>query len=127
MREWPPRRGRSARSRRRSPWSRLRQARLRWHAGGRGCHLDREVRGPRMAREHVADGDIALLEDAGRRVDELIVLALPVNGLRVEHDDADLALGEPAALLDSADELPVVQVAVAEVPAEHHARDELTL
>ena len=55
------------------------------------------------------------------------MLALPVDGLRVQDDHPDVALGEVAALLDGGQKLLVVQVAIAEIPAEHDSCDELAV
>ena len=75
-------------------------------------------------RDHVRDLDVPTLQLAGRRVDEPVALGPLVEGLGLEHHDPHLAGLEPAALLERRDELLVVQVPVAEVPAErrpgHH-------
>ncbi len=61
------------------------------------------------------------------RVEDPVVLALDVRGLRLDRDHAHLARLELAALLDGLEELLGVEVAVAEVPAVHDARDQLAL
>ena len=76
--------------------------------GWRGHHVGRPAR--------------ALLDDAGRRVDDAVLLPRPVDRLRLQHDDPHVAVGVTAPLLDCREQLFVVQVAVAEVPAQHAHR-----
>ena len=62
-------------------------------------HVDRNVIGPGLSGGHVRDLDVAALELARSGVDQPVLLALPVDGLRVEHHNPDLARLEPAPLL----------------------------
>lgn len=67
--------------------------------------------------------DIAALELPGRRVYQPVLLGLPMDGLRVEQHHPHLTGLEAAPLLHRRDQLLVVQVAVAEVPADGSAAD----
>src|SRR3954470_14717332 len=117
----PRRRARSARSRPRSPcsWDRgdgLGAARF-------GDDLHRELPGvvqPGAAPHHLGHVDPALLEQPGCGVVEAVTLTLDLRGLGLEVDDTQLALLETASLLYRLEELLVVEMSVAEVPAVHH-------
>ena len=80
-----------------------------------GKSKDSSSQGPRATMS--AHVDPALLDQAGRGVVDPVVLALDVGRLRLEHDDAQVARLEAALLLDRLEQLLVVEVAVAEVPA----------
>ena len=82
---------------------------------------------PRQPLDHVRNVHPALLDLARGGVEDPVVLALDVRGLRLDRDHAELAGLELAALLDRLEELLGVEVAVAEVPAVHDAGDELAL
>ncbi len=86
-----------------------------------------ELLEPGPAPDHLGDVDPALLDQARGGVVEAVALALDVRGLRLQIDDAELPLLEPASLLDRVEQLPVVEVAVAEVPAVDDARHELAV
>ena len=91
-------------------------------AGPRHVHRHGVV--PRLPGDHVGDPDEAPLELSGRGVDEPVLLVLLVDGLRVEHQHPHLAGFEVASRLQRRDQLLVVHVAVAEVPADgrRHSR-----
>ena len=88
-----------------------------------GGQLDRNVVGPGLAGDHVRHPNYAALELTGRRVDQPILLRLLVDRLRVKQNHPHLAGLEVAALLHRGDQLLVVHVAVAEVPADGGAAD----
>src|SRR5262245_61308145 len=96
--------------------SRLGAERLRMHTGG-----------PRLEIRDVGDASLAHVEHAACGVDDRPCHGSAAQGLRFDDDDAQLARLEPADWLDRVDELPAVQMAVAEVPAEHHARNHLSV
>ena len=93
--------------------------------GGPGDHLDRERAPvePGLLHDHVGDADVALLDQPGGGVEDPVVLAPVVGRLRLERDDPQLARREAAPLLDRRQQPLVVEVAVAEVPAEDDAGD----
>ena len=64
---------------------------------------------------------------AARGVVDPVALALDVGGLGLEGDHPHVASAEPALLLHGVEQLLVVEVAVAEVPAGDDARDQLAL
>ena len=70
---------------------------------------------------------IAALELAGGRVDQPVLLPLLVDRLRVEQHHPHLAGLEVAALLHRGDQLLVVHVPVAEVPADRGAAEPLAV
>src|SRR5690349_18023553 len=70
---------------------------------------------------------LAFREKAGFGVENAVVERGAAEGLRFDHDAAQLALVERALRLNGAKELLAVQVAVAEVPSEDHAGDELAV
>ncbi|AGL26618.1 5-methyltetrahydropteroyltriglutamate--homocysteine S-methyltransferase [Mycobacterium tuberculosis CAS/NITR204] len=85
--------------------------------------VDRHVVVPGLPVHHVGHPDIAALELPGRRVYQPVLLGLPMDGLRVEQHHPHLTGLEAAPLLHRRDQLLVVQVAVAEVPADGSAAD----
>ena len=90
-----------------------------------GSPTSSSSQGPRATMS--AHVDPALLDQARRGVVDPVVLALDVGRLRLEHDHAQLARREAAPLLDRLEQLLVVEVAVAEVPAGDDAGDQLAL
>ena len=90
-----------------------------------GNSHDSSSQGPRATMS--ATFDPALLEQACRGVVDPVALALDVRGLGLERHDPQLAGLERAALLHSVEQLLVVEVAVAEVPAVDDPRDQLAL
>lgn len=57
-------------------------------------------RRPTLAGDEIGDPDVALLEDADRRVDQAVLLRLTMNRLGVEQDDPHLARLESATALE---------------------------
>ena len=72
------------------------------------------------------DVHVATLELPRRGVDQPVLLPLPVERLCIKEDDAHLAGFEVAPLLHRGDQLLVVHMAVAEVPADGSAAEPLT-
>ena len=70
---------------------------------------------------------MALFELAVARVADPVVHRLNVKRLAFHHDRADFAGLEAALGLHGSEQLLVVQVPVAEVPAERHAGDDLAV
>ena len=66
---------------------------------GPNADVHRKVIGPRLSGDHVVDVDVATLEFARRRVDQPVLLALFLDGLRVEDHHAHVAGLEPTPLL----------------------------
>ena len=97
-------------------------------AAGPG-HLgrDRPVGQPRLLADRVRHLPRAALGHAERRVDDLVVLDLAVDGLRLHPHDDQLARLEPAPALHRGDQVLIVQVTVAEVEPDQRVADELTL
>ena len=76
-----------------------------WAQPGRTGAVATSIVGRRRARagaSHVLDPDVALLDRAGGRVDYPVVLPLPVDRLRLQQDDPQVAVCVSAPLLDCA-------------------------
>ena len=80
-----------------------------------------------LAVHEILHLDVPALELAGGGVHEPVGLRAAVERLRLEEHHPDLAGLEAAALLEGGDELLVVEVAVAEVPAQRRAGHHLAV
>src|SRR5271156_701419 len=84
-------------------------------------------RRPRLALEEIADPELSPVDRPGTRVRDPVAQRAASKRLRLHEDAAELARLEGALGLKGGEELLVVQVPVAEVPAEREARDDLTV
>ena len=76
-----------------------RVGRLRLVGRGAVLNVDGEVVRPGLGGDHVVDVDVAPLEFARRCIHQPVLLALNVDGLRVENHHPHVAGLEPASLL----------------------------
>ena len=81
--------------------------------------------GPRLACQHVVDGDVAFLDQAGLGVDDAVPLLFRLDRLTFEDDHPQIALVQLAAPLHRLHQLLVVQMAFAEIPADQWTGDGL--
>src|SRR4051794_25778259 len=78
---------------------------------------------PGLAAAHLVDVDRALVDEAGGGVVDPVRHRRPAERLALDEDAAQLAGLEAALRLHRAQQRLAVQVAIAEVPAQHDAAD----
>lgn len=88
---------------------------------------DRYVSLPRLSRHTVGDLESPAFEFALGCIHQPVVLTLPMHGLSVDHHDPQLTRLESATRLHGRDELLLMEVAVAECPADGIGGDRFAL